>query len=57
MTDATPTTGLVWEERCLQHLSGSDHPESPGRLLAIRKGLEAAGLWSRCRRLPAPRTR
>ncbi|MFN9622845.1 MAG: histone deacetylase [Cyanobacteriota bacterium] len=50
---STRTTGLVWEARCLQHEPGAGHPESPRRLEAIRRGLERAGLWQRCQRLPA----
>ncbi|MEB3334458.1 MAG: histone deacetylase [Cyanobacteriota bacterium] len=41
-------TGLVWEPRCLLHEPGAGHPERPERLEAIRRGLEAAGLWQRC---------
>jgi acetoin utilization deacetylase AcuC-like enzyme len=48
----TPT-GLVWEPRCQLHEPGAGHPERPQRLEAIRRGLEAAGLWQRCLRLPA----
>lgn len=47
------TTGLVWEARCQLHQPGAGHPESPRRLEAIRRGLEHAGLWSRCQLLPA----
>lgn len=52
---ATPRngTGLIWEALCLEHRSGPGHPESAARLLAIRQGLEDAGLWQRCRRLHA----
>ena len=46
-------TGLIWEPDCLEHRTGPGHPESPQRLEAIRAGLEAAGLWQRCQRLPA----
>ena len=45
---STGTTGLVWEPRCQLHQPGAGHPESPRRLEAIRRGLEAAGLWHRC---------
>lgn len=46
-------TGLVWEQGCLDHEPGRGHPESPARLLAIRHGLEAAGLMQRCLPLQA----
>ncbi len=50
---SAPTTGLVWEARCLLHQPGPGHPESPSRLEAIRRGLKSAGHWERCRLLPA----
>jgi len=34
------TTGLVYDERFLEHLAPYEHPENPGRLTAIRSGLE-----------------
>ena len=38
--------GLVWDDRFLLHVADKpDHPESPARLTAIRRGLEDAGLW------------
>jgi acetoin utilization deacetylase AcuC-like enzyme len=39
------STGLLYDEMCLRHLSGnSGHPERPERLTAIRGGLQRAGL-------------
>ena len=40
------TVGLVWDERYLAH-QAPQHVESPERLKAIRKAIEAAGLWDR----------
>jgi histone deacetylase 6 len=47
------TTGLVFDDRFLLHKAPYDHPEHPGRLLAIRAGLEREGLVRFCRRVPA----
>ncbi|MBM9537523.1 histone deacetylase family protein [Desulfobulbus alkaliphilus] len=38
------TTGLVMDERYIDHDIGLGHPESPERLLAIRRQLEISGL-------------
>ncbi|HSV92407.1 MAG TPA: histone deacetylase [Desulfobacterales bacterium] len=37
-------TGFLYDERYLLHQTGPYHPEVPGRLLAIREGIEQAGL-------------
>ncbi|HSO09330.1 MAG TPA: histone deacetylase [Desulfoprunum sp.] len=37
-------TGFVYDDRFLQHVTFSSHPESPGRLRAIVEGLAASGL-------------
>ncbi len=47
------TTGLVFDERFLLHRAPYDHPEHPGRLRAIRAGLEREGLMNLCERVPA----
>jgi len=47
------TTGLVFDERFLLHRAPYNHPEHPGRLTAIRAGLEREDLMSACRRVPA----
>jgi histone deacetylase 6 len=47
------TTGLVFDDRFLLHKAPYDHPEHPGRLLAIRAGLEREGLVRFCQRVPA----
>lgn len=47
------TTGLVDEEAFLLHRAPYEHPEHPGRLVAIRERLKADGLAARCRRVPA----
>ena len=47
------TTGLVYDERFLDHRAPYDHPEHPGRLEAIVRRLRDEGLTERCRRVPA----
>ena len=37
-------TGLILDERYIRHLLGRNHPESPERLRAIQRKLEATGL-------------
>lgn len=37
-------TGLVYDERYTRHLLGRNHPESPERLRAVQRRLEATGL-------------
>ena len=37
-------TGFLYDERYLLHKTGPYHPEVPGRLVAIREGIEQAGL-------------
>ncbi|MGH9316966.1 MAG: histone deacetylase family protein [Thermoanaerobaculia bacterium] len=46
-------TGLLYEERFLLHRAPYAHPEHPGRLEAIRAGLEREGLAKRCQSLEA----
>src|SRR5258706_15889048 len=45
-TEAAPRkTGLLYDDVYLKHLAGNTgHPERPERLIAIRNGLEKAGL-------------
>lgn len=38
----TLQTGIVWDERYLEHDTGSGHPERPARLVAIKQVLDAA---------------
>lgn len=40
------TVGILWDDRYLLH-EAPRHPEQPGRLRAIRRALEDAGLWNR----------
>src|SRR5262245_20252458 len=47
------TTGLVYDEQFLEHRAPYEHPENPGRLAAIRSGLEKEGLFTRCERVAA----
>jgi len=47
------TTGLVWDERFLDHRAPPGHPEHAGRAQAIWQRLESEGLTARCRRVPA----
>ena len=44
-------TGLVYDDRFLLHRAPYEHPENPGRLVAIRDGLEGRGLLARCERV------
>ena len=46
-------TGLVDDNRFLDHVAPYGHPEHPGRLKAIRQRFEEDGLASRCERVPA----
>jgi acetoin utilization deacetylase AcuC-like enzyme len=47
------TTGLLYDDRFLLHRAPYDHPEHPGRLVAIRERLNADGLSARCASVPA----
>lgn len=48
-------TGLVQDERFLEHRTGPGHPERPDRLIAIRDALESTGLRAQCRAIsPLP---
>ncbi|HEX7253286.1 MAG TPA: histone deacetylase [Thermoanaerobaculia bacterium] len=47
------TTGLVYDERFLEHRAPYEHPENPGRLDAIRSGLGKEGLFTLCERVAA----
>ena len=49
------TTAYISHPACLQHETGSDHPESARRLYAIEDALIADGLMNLLRRLDAPR--
>ena len=49
------TTAYISPPACLQHETGSDHPESPRRLYAIEDALISDGLMNLLRRLDAPR--
>ncbi|MGB0371981.1 MAG: histone deacetylase [Opitutales bacterium] len=40
-------TGLVWDDRYIDHTQGEDHPESPMRLKAIDWQLQANGIKDR----------
>jgi acetoin utilization deacetylase AcuC-like enzyme len=42
------TTGLLFDDRFLLHRAPYEHPEHPGRLVAIHQRLEADGLIARC---------
>ncbi len=46
------TTGLIYDERFLDHDTGPGHPERPDRLRAIVEKLQTQGLWQRLHRLP-----
>jgi histone deacetylase 6 len=47
------TTGLVWDERFLEHRAPPGHPEHGGRAQAIWRRLESEGLAARSRSVPA----
>jgi len=59
MTDKAPAatqptrTGLIWDERCKQHDTGSGHPERSSRLETVIQVLSASGLAGACTRLAA----
>jgi acetoin utilization deacetylase AcuC-like enzyme len=46
-------TGLLYDERFLQHRTGPFHPEVPERLEVIYRGLEQRGLLSQLTLIPA----
>jgi len=46
-------TGLLYDERFPRHRALDAHPEHPGRLEAIRAGLQKEGLFERCQRVEA----
>jgi acetoin utilization deacetylase AcuC-like enzyme len=46
------TTGIVLDDRYIDHLLGFDHPESPQRLRAVKARLEASGLLRNLVRIP-----
>ena len=48
-------TAYITHPACLQHETGSDHPESRQRLYAIEDALISAGLMDLIERLDAPR--
>src|SRR5262249_59937579 len=47
------STGLLYDERFLLHRAPYEHPEHPGRLVAIRDRLNTEGLSTRCAPVPA----
>jgi len=47
------STGLLYDERFLLHRAPYEHPEHPGRLVAIRDRLNTEGLSARCAPVPA----
>jgi acetoin utilization deacetylase AcuC-like enzyme len=49
------TTGIVWSESYVEHLTGDGHPEQPARVTAIVERLAAEGLLAQARRIePRP---
>lgn len=46
-------TGFLYDEKYLDHLTGSYHPENPERLRVIYNGIKEAGLLSKLRLLHA----
>jgi acetoin utilization deacetylase AcuC-like enzyme len=47
------STGLLFDQRFLLHRAPYDHPEHPGRLVAIKERLDADGLTARGIGIPA----
>jgi len=45
MRTGRPPAALVYHPACIGHDTGPGHPERPERLAAIRRHLEAVGLW------------
>lgn len=45
-------TGLIYDDRFLEHDTGPDHPERPERLRAIVDRLKATHLWDQLVHLP-----
>ncbi|MBB6428612.1 histone deacetylase family protein [Algisphaera agarilytica] len=45
------TTGLIYDDRFLEHDTGPGHPERPDRLRAIVSALQASGLWAQLNHL------
>lgn len=45
------TTGLIYDDRFLNHDTGPGHPERPDRLRAIVAALKSSGLWERVEHL------
>ncbi|MFO7885124.1 MAG: histone deacetylase, partial [Desulfobacteraceae bacterium] len=41
-------TGLVYDDRFIEHATGENHPECPERLQAIRDELMKFGVWEQC---------
>lgn len=46
------STGLIYDDRFLNHDTGPDHPERPDRLRAITDRLKRNGLWDELVHLP-----
>jgi len=48
------STAYVTHDSCTRHDMGGGHPESPGRLVAVEKGLNVVGVDRRVTRMAAP---
>ena len=46
------STGLIYDERFLEHDTGPGHPERPDRLRAVVRGLKKHGWWDQVTHLP-----
>jgi len=58
MRTGRPPTTIVYHPACLGHDTGPGHPERPERLAAIKRRLEAVGLWDALEVIePAPSPR
>lgn len=47
------STGLVYDDRFLAHLTGPTHPERPDRLRAVMERLRSSHLWDMLSHVPA----
>jgi acetoin utilization deacetylase AcuC-like enzyme len=53
MTQPKFLAGIVFDERCMKHSQGPDHPERPERVSAIQEALKAKGLLPSLLSIPA----
>lgn len=54
MIKSTSNTAYITHPACLIHDNGMGHPESPGRLLAIKQQMQDSGLYQKLKHFEAP---